>query len=45
MEVRWPLSSLRFPYEGGKTWRAMIERSVPHAGGLLLTSTPLTGTP
>lgn len=43
MEVRWPLSNLRFPYEGGKTWRAMIERSVPHAGGLLLTSTALTG--
>ena len=42
MEVRWPLSNLRFPYEGGKTWRAMIERSVPHAGGLLLASTPLT---
>ena len=42
MEVRWPLSNLRFPYEGGKTWRAMIERSVPHAGGLLLTSSPLT---
>ncbi|MGK5023338.1 hypothetical protein [Janthinobacterium sp. RB2R34] len=42
MEVRWPLSNLRFPYQGGKTWRAMVERSVPHAGGLLLTSTPLT---
>lgn len=42
MEVRWPLSNLRFPYEGGKTWRAMIERSVPHAGGLLLTSAPLS---
>ena len=42
MEVRWPLSSLRFPYAGGKPWRAMIERSVPHAGGMLLTSAPLT---
>ncbi|MDZ5635716.1 hypothetical protein [Janthinobacterium sp. GMG1] len=42
MEVRWPLSNLRFPYADGKTWRAMIERSVPHAGALLLTSTPLT---
>lgn len=42
MEVRWPLSNLRFPYADGKTWRVMIERSVPHAGGLLLTSTPLT---
>ena len=42
MEARWPLSNLRFPYADGKTWRVMIERSVPHAGGLLLTSTPLT---
>lgn len=42
MEVRWPLSSLRFPYAGGKPWRAMIERSVPHAGSMLLTSAPLT---
>lgn len=41
MEIRWPLSNLRFPYAGGKAWRVMIERSVPHAGGTLLTSTPL----
>ncbi len=41
MEVRWPLSSLRFPYHGGKHWRAMIERSVPHADSLLLMSTAL----
>lgn len=41
MEIRWPLSNLRFPYADGKTWRVMIERSVPHADGLLLTSTPL----
>lgn len=41
MEIRWPLSNLRFPYRDGKTWRLMIERSVPHADGLMLTSTPL----
>ncbi len=41
MEVRWPLSSLRFPYTDGKNWRVMIERSVPHADGLMLLSTPL----
>ncbi|WBS05263.1 hypothetical protein OU994_13740 [Pseudoduganella sp. SL102] len=41
MEIRWPMSNLRFPYEDGKTWRLMVERSVPHAGGLRLTSTPL----
>lgn len=41
MEVRWPLSSLRFPYQDGKTWRAMIERNVPHAGARLLMNVPL----
>lgn len=41
MEIRWPLASLRFPYRDGKPWQVMVERSVPHAGGLLLTSTPL----
>ncbi|WP_207221212.1 hypothetical protein [Pseudoduganella lutea] len=41
MEIRWPMSNLRFPYADGKTWRLMVERSVPHAGGLRLTSTPL----
>ncbi len=41
MEIRWPMSNLRFPYEDGKAWRLMVERSVPHAGGLRLTSTPL----
>ncbi len=41
MEVRWPLSSLRFPYKDGKPWRVMIERSVPHAGGKLFLSVPL----
>lgn len=41
MELRWPLANLRFPYADGKIWRVMIERSVPHADGLLLTSTPL----
>ncbi|WP_342118242.1 carbohydrate binding family 9 domain-containing protein [Pseudoduganella sp. OTU4001] len=41
MEVRWPLSSLRFPYGEGKPWRVMVERSVPHADGMLLLSAPL----
>lgn len=41
VELRWPLSSLRFPYADGKPWRAMIERSVPHAGGMKLLSAPL----
>lgn len=41
VELRWPLSSLRFPYADGKQWRAMIERSIPHADGTLLLSVPL----
>lgn len=41
MEVRWPLSNLRFPYRGGKDWGLMVERSVPHADGMLLVSAPL----
>jgi hypothetical protein len=41
MEVRWPLSSLRFPYQDGKDWRVMVERNVPHAGGTLLMNVPL----
>lgn len=41
MEVRWPLSNLRFPYRGGKDWRMLVERSVPHADGMLLVSAPL----
>jgi hypothetical protein len=41
MEVRWPLSNLRFPYAEGKKWRVMLERSIPHADGTLLLSAPL----
>lgn len=41
MEVRWPLSSLRFPYSGGRDWRVLVERSVPHADGTMLVSAPL----
>ncbi|WP_143745801.1 hypothetical protein [Massilia sp. KIM] len=41
MEVRWPLASLRFPYAGGRNWQVMVERSVPHADGMLLVSAPL----
>ena len=42
MEVRWPLSSLRFPYDEARPWRLMVERSVPHADGMLLLSVPLS---
>ena len=40
MEVRWPLSNLRFPYQGGRDWQMMVERSVPHADGALLVTAP-----
>lgn len=40
MEVRWPLSNLRFPYADGRNWRVMVERSVPHADGALLVTAP-----
>jgi hypothetical protein len=40
MEVRWPLSSLRFPYADGRNWRLMVERSIPHADGMLLVTAP-----
>lgn len=41
IELRWPLSSLRFPRGAAPPWRLMVERSVPHAGGMLLLSAPL----
>ncbi|XLZ71924.1 DUF5916 domain-containing protein [Massilia sp. SR12] len=41
MEIRWPLSSLRFPYGEAKPWLVRVERSVPHADGMLLLSAPL----
>ena len=40
MEVRWPLSSLRFPYADGRNWRVLVERSIPHADGTLLATAP-----
>jgi len=40
MEVRWPLSNLRFPYADGRNWRVMVERSIPHADGALMVSAP-----
>lgn len=40
MEVRWPLSNLRFPYANGRNWRVLIERSVPHAEGSLFVTAP-----
>lgn len=41
MEVRWPLSNLRFPYQDGRNWQVLVERSIPHLDGALLVSAPL----
>lgn len=40
MEIRWPLSSLRFPYDDGRSWQVMVERNIPHADGTLLVTAP-----
>lgn len=42
VELRLPLLSLRYPYEGGATWRMMVGRSIPRESSLLLLSAPLT---
>lgn len=38
MEIRWPLSALRYPYQTAKPWRLVVARAVPDAGDLLLVS-------
>ena len=42
VELRLPLLSLRYPYEGGATWRTMVARSIPREASMLLLSAPLT---
>lgn len=41
VELRLPLMSLRYPYEGGAPWRIMATRSIPREEGILLVSAPL----
>lgn len=38
MEIRWPLSALRYPYQAARPWRIVVARAVPDAGDLLLVS-------
>lgn len=38
MEIRWPLSALRYPYQAAAPWRMVVARAVPAAGDLLLVS-------
>lgn len=42
IELRWPLSTLRYPYQGGADWRMMVGRSVPRDENVFLVSAPLT---
>ncbi|WP_147307059.1 hypothetical protein [Roseateles depolymerans] len=38
MEIRWPLSALRYPYQAAAPWRMVVARAVPSANDLLLVS-------
>ncbi|SEL89640.1 hypothetical protein SAMN05216359_12239 [Roseateles sp. YR242] len=38
MEIRWPLSALRYPFQPAAPWRMVVARAVPGAGDLLLVS-------
>jgi len=42
VELRLPLMTLRYPYEGGAPWRIMVARSIPRESSMLLLSAPLT---
>jgi hypothetical protein len=42
VELRWPMSSMRYAYSAQQPWRVMFGRSVPHAEAALLLSAPLT---
>lgn len=42
VELRLPLMTLRYPYEGGAPWRLMATRSIPRDQSILLVSAPLT---
>ena len=42
VELRMPLLSLRYPYEGGAPWRLMVGRSIPRDANRLVLSTPLS---
>lgn len=42
VELRLPLMTLRYPYEGGAPWRIMAARSIPRESSMLLLSAPLT---
>lgn len=38
MEIRWPLSALRYPYQSAAPWRMVVARGLPAEGDLLLVS-------
>ncbi|MBH9551475.1 DUF5916 domain-containing protein [Inhella gelatinilytica] len=41
VEIRWPLSALRYPLQGVLPWRVMVSRRVPREPALTFTSTAL----
>jgi hypothetical protein len=41
VEIRWPLSALRFSPDSSLPWRLMVERGVPREQAYVLNSTPL----
>ncbi len=42
VEIRLPLLTLRYPFDGGLPWRLMVTRSIPREASMLLLSAPLT---
>lgn len=42
VELRMPLLSLRYPFEGGAPWRLMVGRNIPREATTLVLSAPLT---
>jgi len=42
VELRLPLMTLRYPYEGGAPWRIMATRGIPRESSMLMLSAPLT---
>jgi len=41
VELRWPLSALRFPHSEGLPWRIMVARNIPREAATLVVSAPL----
>ncbi len=42
VELRLPLLTLRYPFDGGRPWRFMVARNIPREQTTLLLTAPLT---